>query len=257
MTTQRRNVMRRLPQTVLIAAIFTLPLAVHAQPAALPSGADVIARYIKATHIDLLERHNSIRSTGKIELPAAGISGTVVELRAMESTVVSTMTLVGRGESRSGFDGEHGWSIDPANGPRLISGDELNERRTSANFRAPLRDSTLYRTRETLEVAEYAGQKCYKLRMVTQTGRESLECYSVDTGLLVASVRKVNSPMGSVDNVSLYSDYKEFGGMLLASKTVSESLGQRRVITVEGVVFDEVKPAELELPPQVKALIRP
>ncbi len=251
-----RNSMRFV--VLVLAALLARASTVTAQEMALPSAAEVIARYVKASHVDLLVKsHRSTRIKGKMEVPTAAITGTVVEIRSKPNVVMQMMSVPGRGESKGGFDGQNGWSLDPTSGPKLMTGDELNDARITASFTLPLRDTTLYKTRETVELAEYGAQKCYKLRMVTQAGRESFECFSVETGLLVAAQRKVTSPLGLVDNVTLYSDYKNFGGAMLASRIVSEMRGIRQIRTIESVSFDDVQPDELALPPQVKALIKP
>jgi hypothetical protein len=63
--------------------------------------------------------------------------------------------------------------------------------------------------------------------------------------------------MGPVESLTIYSDYKEFGGSLMATRMTQEALGIRTVLTLESVVFDDVKAEELVPPPEVRALIRP
>jgi hypothetical protein len=247
--------------TFLAAAILAAPAVVGAQNTAaaqLPSAAQIIDRYHKATNvIAVVGRHNSVRTKAKVETPAQAISANVEEVRARPNKATVIFTRPGRGESRSGFNGEHAWILDPATGPRLYTGEELADRRFQATFMISLRDSVSYPVRETVEVAEFGGEKCYRVRMVNINKRESFECFSVETGLLIAAQRKSPSPMGLVDNVLLYSEYKEFGGARFATKVIQEVLGIRQIHTLESVVFDDVKPEEFDLPPAVKALIPP
>jgi hypothetical protein len=63
------------------------------------------------------------------------------------------------------------------------------------------------------------------------------------------------SSMGPIERLSLYSDYKQFGMALMATKVTQEVRGTISVFTLESVTFDDVKPEELAPPPEVRALI--
>ena len=228
-----------------------------AQQATLPPASEVIARYIKVSRADLIVNgRSSVRTRGKSEVPAQNLVMTINEVRAKPNHLVAVVNRPGRGELRSGFDGEHAWAIDPATGPRLYSGDELNDRRFTASFTVPLRDASAYPVRETVEIAEFGGQKCYRIRLVSTTGKESFECFSVESGLLVAAQKKTNTPMGLTDNLLLYAEWKEFGGAMFASRVVSEVMGIKQILTLESVTFDDAKPEEFELPAAVRALVK-
>jgi hypothetical protein len=250
---------------VAVAAVVpgagAVPGALHAQDSAatrLPPAAEIIDRYLTVTRVtSVVARHSSVRTKAKVETPAQAITASVEELRARPNKVAVTFTRPGRGEVKSGFDGERAWTLDPVTGPRLHTGDELADRRFQSSFGISQRDSVSYPVRQTVELAEFGGEKCYRVRMVNVNMRESFECFSVASGLLVAAQRKSQSQMGAVDNLLLYSEYKEFGGALFATRVVQEVLGIRQVHTLESVVFDDVKPEEFDLPPAVKALIPP
>jgi hypothetical protein len=243
---------------LLLAACIVLASNAAAQSAPLPAAADVIARFVKEAHLDSVVRGaRSMRSKASFEMPGTGVSGTVTSLKARPNSLLQVTSVAGLGESKTGFDGTHGWVTDVLRGPRILEGAELADLRVDADFAVTLRDTTNYKVRETVELAEYAGQKCYKVRLVSVAGRESFDCFSVESGLLVASQRKVSSPMGSAENVLLYSDYRAFGRVLMAGRIVQEQMGRQRILTLESVTFDDVQPAELALPPEVRALIKP
>jgi hypothetical protein len=228
------------------------------QEVQLPAAAEVIERYLRVTGAAAIVRgHTSVRTRAKTEAPAQGTSAMLEEVRARPNKVVVTITRAGRGEAKSGFDGEHAWALDPTAGPRLFTGEELADRRFSSSFDLALRDSALYPVRETLGIAEFSGQKCYRIRLVNVNKRESFECFSVETGYMVAAQRKASTPLGMVDNVLLFSGYREIGGAVFATRIVQEVLGIRQVHTLESVTFDDARPGEFDLPPAVKALIKP
>lgn len=67
-----------------------------------------------------------------------------------------------------------------------------------ANLLGALRDASLFTVRETVERTELNGAACYKVRLVWNSGRETHDCYGVDTGLMVAQVASQESPMGAI-----------------------------------------------------------
>jgi hypothetical protein len=166
------------------------------------------------------------------------------------------MTLPGIGEMRSGFDGTVGWSLNPLEGPRVLSGQELEQVRDDADFRAALRDDNLITSMETVERKDVDGQTCYRVRIVWKSGRETYDCYAVDSGLLLSTELRTETVMGTVDATVLFSDYKAFDGVRLPTRTVQKVMGQEFVMTVNSVRFEPIDPAVFELPAEIQALVR-
>lgn len=92
-------------------------------------------------------------------------------------------------------------------------------------------------------------------RMVWKSGRETLDCYSTETGLLAATSMSQESPMGAVDITVLYRDYRQFGGLQLPTTTVQRLMGQEQMLRISNVEFDNVDPAVFELPPEIRARV--
>lgn len=229
----------------------------EAQQQALPKAADIIDKYVEVVHLRNLLAHSSVRKRGTVEVPAQGIKGTLEIANAKPFKVFQKLVIEGLGESRRGYDGTYAWDLDLLTGPRLRTGTELTEAREESGYGVSLRDSLAYKTRETVEIADRGGEKCYRVRMVSNGGKETFDCFSVATGLLVSTEGKVNSRMGPVDNLVTYTDYKDFGGILFATKATQSVLQQVQVVTLVSVEYDTVKPEEFELPAPIKALIKP
>lgn len=221
-----------------------------AKSAALPAAKDVVARFVTAIGgQDAVMRHSSIRSTGTFEMPTAGVKGQVVLVQAKPDKMSMVMTVPGMGEILTAYDGTVGWSVNPMQGPRLLEGKELEQIREDAGFSNVLRNSANIRAMETVERTEMGGQPCYKVHITYKSGRESYDCYSVDTGLLVGMIGRQDSPMGSVEVVTLVSDYKDFGGLKTATRLRQQMLGQEQLMTLDAVVFDDAADAAAFEPP--------
>ncbi len=228
------------------------PLA--AQP--LPSADEVIETYVEAiggrdAHVSPV----SIRSAGTIEMPAMGMRGEFEVLQLLPDQMLTRISLPGVGEILSGYDGRTGWTVNPLSGAMLMTGQELAQTRERAQSLASLRDSVVVPERETVGLTEYGGESCWKVRLIWVSGRESFDCYSGETGLLIASEDSQASMMGEVPVTTRFSDYQEFHGMVLPTRLVQTALGQVQEMLVREVEVDSVDPASLDPPSSIKTLL--
>ena len=167
------------------------------------------------------------------------------------------MNIPGMGQMNTGFDGTTGWSINPMQGPRLLEGKELEQIREDAGPAATLRGPDRVRSAETVELTTMGGKSCYKVRIVTLTGRESFDCYSPETGLLVGMTQRQDSPMGTVEVTTLFEDWKEFGGLKTATRLRQQMMGQEQILTIDRLEFDRPEDVKaVEVPEQIKPLVK-
>jgi hypothetical protein len=246
----------RLP--ALLAAL-TLPAAAVPASAqqALPPAADIIARYQEAIGGKAnFDAKQAMRATGEFSVPAANVTGSFEMFSARPNRALMRITMGGFGEIRSGYDGTVAWSLNPMEGPRIMQDKEKAQAADNADFESVLRDVSRFKTVETVERTTVAGRDCYKVRLVWQSDRETFDCYSPESGLLVASMGQQQSSMGVIDAVTLYDDYREFGGIRVATRISVQAMGMEQVLTMREVSFDDVPAATFELPAEIRALIR-
>jgi len=252
--------MRRLRWMVLGLALTAAGAAVHALPAdaqtPFPDAAELIDRYVEARGgRDAILAPNSVRTRGKVVMQTVGAEGTM-EMATQDGRMVMTMEIPGMGAMRSGFDGTVGWSVDEMMGPRLLEGGELDAMRDMAHPLAELRDASLFAVRETVERREMAEEPCWLVRLEWRSGRETLECYHVDTALAIATIETQESPMGAMEVTTYVDEYRETDGVLMPVRVTQEMMGQRMIImTVDEMVHDDVDPSELEPPAAIRALM--
>ena len=254
---------RRLIQLVgvlgLCAPFFAGPSQVARatdSPAALPAAGEVIARSIEALGgREAILRYSSRHETGTFGIPAQGINGSAELFAAKPNRLLIKINIPGIGDVLTGFDGQVGWSLNPMVGPQLMEGQQLAQAREMADFYLALHEEEKYQSLETVERTEFEGTMCYKLRLVSKSGLERFEYYAVDSGLMMGMTTSAETPMGSVPVRTVVSDYKEFGGLLYATKSVQKTGGQEIVITLASVEHDTVDDSVFELPPEIKALL--
>lgn len=232
-----------------------------AQPPAatrLPSGREVIDRHIKAIggRAAVLS-HTSMHTTGTYAVPASGMAGTVETFAAANpDRALQRVTVPGVGEILTGYDGEHGWTVNPMMGPMLQQGKELDQARYDADFYGELREAKKYKSITTLERTTFEGRPCYKLSLVRPDGSEDFEFYDVETGLRAGGINTRESPMGSVTSTSIETGYKKFGNLLQATTLTVKAMGIEQKITLDSIEYDKVAPTAFDPPAAVKALIK-
>ena len=100
------------------------------------------------------------------------------------------------------------------------------------------------------------SERCYLVKIFWKSGRESYDCYSAASGLLIASKSTQKTPMGEIPVVTAISDYKKFGDVMVPTKTVQELMGQQQILTISSVEFGNGAGVVIAPPDAVKALIK-
>lgn len=238
------------------AAVSVSVLASTAGAQDLPPAGELIDRYVEALGgREAILANQSSHMTGNFTVPAAGMTGGLEIYSGPDDQMLTIITIPGLGESRSGFNGEVAWSVDPMMGPRVLDGAELEAMQDQAGAEASLRDESLFDTRETVELTEMNGEACYKVRLQWKSGRETYDCFSVESGLLIGTVIVQESPMGAVEVTTFLGDYKQFGDLWSPTSMRQQIMGQEQTMTIESIEFGDLDPALFELPEEIKSLV--
>lgn len=239
----------------LALALTTMaPFAVLAQD--LPAAQDIIDRYVeaiggRAAALATVATH----TTGTISVPAMGMTGSIEVYRGEGEEMFTRATISGMGEILSGYTGEVAWSSDPMMGARLVEGAEADAMADQTNRLYGVRDASVFTSFETVGEAEYDGEACWEIAFVFTSGRETSECFSQDSGLMIASTMSQESPMGSVSVVTRYMDYQQFGDLFMPSTMRQNAMGQEQVMSIESVEFGVVDASDFAPPAAVMTLI--
>lgn len=224
---------------------------------ALPSGRDVIARYVEAIGgAEAIAGTTSWRARGTFELPGQGITGTLDILSARPARSRVTLEVPGVGTIESGYDGEVAWIIDPVSGPALLTGRALTQSADDAVFDAALHSPDFTPEVTTVERLEFDARPAYKLRVVYASGREQVEYYDVETGFQIGTEGSRETPLGYVPSTTYLRNYKAFGPMMQATEIVQRPLGIEQVVRIQSFDFDVVEADAFALPPQIQALVK-
>jgi hypothetical protein len=191
--------------------------------AALPPAKELIAKFVAATNATaIMAKHQSVRTKGRFELPAQGISGDLEISQARPNKTMMRINISSLGQIEQGYDGTTAWSINPMQGPRLMTGRELDAVREESSFGTPSRQGPNVASAETVEKTEMNGEPCSK---------------------------------GTIEVTNLISDYKDFGGQKIATRLTQQVMGNEQVLILSTVDYDAADAASFEMPAAIKALV--
>ena len=215
----------------------------------LPTPRAILERYTDALGgREALEAHTSYTAKGKFSLAAMGVEGEVTRHAAAPGKMTMVIETA-MGNISSGFDGDVAWSVNPFAGNQVLDGTAREATRQQANFYGPLRYDDFFESQETLEEVDFEGETTYKVRLVDAAGGESIQYFSKESSLLVG----LEAMQDGAEVKVVLSDYKEFGGVMVAGKTVLHTQIGEIETTVESVTYDDVDPSAFELPDSIKS----
>lgn len=234
----------------------TAPAQTTAASTTLPTPKELFDRHLKTIGgreavLGLSSRH----TTGTMSIPASGIEGTLELFQAKPNKSLMRVTLPGVGALEEGFDGTHGWSINPVTGPALMQGKQLDDRRQDSEFGLE-NELKNYTVMKTVERAEFDGRQCYKVLATRKAGGEDTIYFDAATGLRAGSIGTRETAMGAITATTIESDYKPFGKILYATRIRQSAMGIEQVMTFTNVEHDKVDPSVFAIPAQIKALIK-
>jgi hypothetical protein len=240
-------------QIVLLIGSLSIISAAEAQ--GLPDGRQLVDRYVELIGgREAALSRTFIRSTGSFQMPALGIAGELLAYQAQGKNAV-TVDIPGLGQIRSGLDGEVGWSLDPIQGPRLMTGSELTQTREEASFASTIRDVSLVSSAETVEQTTMNDEDCWRVKLTWNSGRETFDYFSKETGLLVGTTSSQESPMGTIQVTILLDDYKVFDGFRIPTRMTQQMMGQEQVMVINHVEFPNYDESVFALPMEIRALL--
>lgn len=246
---------------MLRLAVMVLPMAVTAtvtgaQSPTLPPAASIVAKYATAVGAAAFLAPRAVITKGALSMPAAGMNATFEMTQVTPNQMSMVTTIPGMGEVLVGFDGTTAWAVDPMQGPRLLAGSELNQAKDDADRRTMVYQPDMFTTMQTVADTTMNSERCYLVKLVSKSGRESYSCFSAASGLLVASKSTQKTPMGDIPVVSLVSDYKKFGDFTVATKIVQELMGQQQILTISSVEASNAAGVTISAPAAIQALVK-
>lgn len=223
----------------------------------LPSARQIVARYIEAIGgRDAVRRRKFLHVAGTWSTPSQGLSGSYETFAAAPNKMFYRVEIPVMGERVGGFNGRVGWEIHPVTGPTVLEGKALDRIRQEADFYYQLHDERTFMSLETVEQTEFEGQDCYKLRLVSSSGEEYFEFFSMSTGLLAGRLSAEEWPTGPIIVTTVFGDYEQFRKLLVPTTVIQKlPMGLERIDTIATIEDMEFDLSVFDLPPEIQTLL--
>ncbi len=244
----------------LTLALLATTCSVGVADSELPAARSLVDAHIEASGGEqAMLRQMDSTTTGRFVMPAAGMEGQMTMYSRTPTERVMMIELEGLGTIHTGYADRQAWSVDPFMGPRLITGEELTIQIESNEPAATIRSDEFVESMTTTGTAEYNGESCYEVEIVWKSGRESTDCYSQDTGLLLASTFTVESPMGQMETLTVFDEYKTFERdgveFKLPVTTNVTTMGQEQQLIIDEIELGRPADEKFAVPPAIATLM--
>lgn len=171
-------------------------------------------------------------SLGTIDVPAMGLSGSVLIQEKAPDRMLVVITLPG-GAFRQGFDGKVGWSEDPQTGLREMTGEELAETRRDADFYHAVKLREHFARLSVVSAEKIGEQDTYLMEVFPAEGEPEKMYFDAKTGLLVRVTRLRHSVDGAITVEGDLGDYREVDGIKVPFRIHQTSSESSFTITLQ------------------------
>lgn len=241
-------------QFTLIAAALS---AGSAKAQTLPTAEDLIARHDSLVGgRAALEAHSSMRMIGTFTLAAAGIDAPLELLKRRPNQFVFRAAIPQLGDVAQGYDGSTAWSVQPGQGARILTGEAAAQMAERADFFGDLHDLTKFASVVTVAETEFHGVPVYRVRLTRHSGEIVHEYFNRATGLSAGGSTTTESATGPQESTTILAEYREFGGVRIATRIVQRTAQIETVIRIIVVEFDQLEATAMIPPDAVRQLIQ-
>ena len=219
--------MKRLILAVTGLLVFTL---INAQ-----SLEEIVKKYTIANKLDKISSFSTIKMTAKMSMMGMEMP---MEMWMKNPNKIKTVMNMNGQEIVSMFDGEKGYSINPAMGssePVEMTPEALKQTQKSNIFQNPLLNY-LKNGQLSLEGEEKVNEKpAFKIKATLEGGNIAYMFIDKESYLIVKQSVTMNQGGQTITVDSYLSDYTETNGLLLPMKTTSSMGGMEVITTFEKV----------------------
>ena len=156
----------------------------------------------------------------KISIVGQNINGTADIRAKMPNKFYTEQEITGQGKFATGFDGKVGWSRDPINGLRVLSGGELAQLSRSANELISTDWRKSYKNPKMIGIRKVGTANAYAVRVEPKTAGSPVTLFiDTKTKLEVRRDLTMTSPQGAIPTQAFSSDFRVVDGIKIPFKS--------------------------------------
>ena len=165
--------------------------------------------------------------SGTMEIPAAGLSGTVEIHSKAPNKVLRVITFAnGQFVQTEAFDGQAGWKSDPQTGLKKLDGAELETAKMEAIFDTEVRLKEIYPDMKVTGRTKVGEQDAYTVLTHEPGGKVVTFYFDAQSGLRIAEDSESPGENGQVQKAKIYfEDYRSLGGVQVPYQIRGDAAG--------------------------------
>jgi zinc protease len=199
-----------------VALIWATAALAQSSLTATPTVDQILDHYVAAIGgRAAIEKITTRVSLGNVDVPSMNLSGTVMIHEKAPNKILQVVVINGNA-FRQGFDGKIGWTDDPADGSRVLSGIELDEARRDADFYHPLHLRDIYPNLAYVGTEKVDDHDVYVLQGSAAGESDPDKMYfDSQSGLVVRLISHRHSADGDASVTEDFQDYRKVDDVLL------------------------------------------
>lgn len=184
---------------------------------ALPTTDEVIDKWEKAIGgKDAVMKHTSRTMKGTFSIEAMNMTGDIEIFTKAPNKNAVVVAFPNIGNFNQVFDGEKGWSANPMEGLRELSGSELAATKRRADFYADINYKKQYSKMVVTGKEKVGTSDAYVVEATPAEGGPEKLYFDASTGLLLRHDFEADTPQGKMATETYAEDYKVVDGVKLA-----------------------------------------
>lgn len=251
-----------LPSLGILAAT-ALPVApaaaaLVAQPAgddakSLPGASELFDRYIEALGGESAIRAIKSRTVeGSIVPKGAESNASQITIRQIAPDRLLAVVKPAQGPVQErGYDGVKGWRRSGTSPAEEVTGEALTQLKATADIYQEANYKQRYKELQTARLTEFAGKPAYEVKAVDTQGKTSFIYFSPNDHLLMGHRQEQPTQAGTTNITMTLGDYKQFGGVLHATKIVQGADGREVTITYSNIRVNAADVAPIDAPAEL------
>jgi hypothetical protein len=224
----------------------------------LPKAEALFDKYVDAVGgREAFSKVKSVTAKGTLSIPQAGIEGDL-EMSQADGKMLMVMEMAGVGKQTVGFDGEVAWQDSDLQGPKLMEGSMLEDIKFQAKIDGFQNAAEYFDSLETVKESKFEGQAVYEVVAKKKDMPDRTIYFSKETGLIVGGQGESESEFGTMNMVTVTSDYKKVGDIMMshgAEQRMPNGISIK--IKMTEIKLNAEMPADkFALPESIKKLIK-
>jgi hypothetical protein len=198
----------------LAAALLAFPVFGARQAAETPTVDQVLDKYVQALggH-DAIAKLTTLTMKGSISNPSTGETGTVEIYMKSPNKRLAITNIYAEGLDERGTNGTAGWYLDPDEGPKDLSGDDLGAIKSQAEFYRDLKFKEVYPQLSSAGRETIGGKPAMVLASARPDGTTEKFYFDADSGLLVRDDTPYVTEDGKSVVVNAFEDFRDVDGV--------------------------------------------